>query len=473
MATEIKMPQLSDTMSAGKILGWSKQEGDVVGRGEILAEVETDKANLEIECFHPGTLLKIVVPLGSEAKVGEVIAYIGEPGEKIANGTAKQPASEPEKVSASPVKIAANGKQEITEASRSEDTPAQGSETSDQQLKNGKSGHLKEGRIKISPLAKKLAEQAGVDPRSLTGSGPDGRIIKKDIEAAASATTVENATNQKSSSKPSKESSAQDRISSMNNVRNVAEGTQHSPSTSVGAKESAGSHSVGSGEVREMSKMRKTIAQRMQQSMNEAPHFYTTASIDMEAAVNLQQSLRSESGFEKLSINHLVIKAAARALRAEPRVNFSFRDGGIYEPASINIGMITALDNGLLIPVLHDVDRMSLQDIVFEARAALDRARAGRPSSADLSGGTFSISNMGMFDVENFTAIINPGQGAVLAVSSTKELPVVRNGQIAIGKQMKVTLSVDHRIIDGIMAANFLAAFKKALETPALLCLNP
>jgi pyruvate dehydrogenase E2 component (dihydrolipoamide acetyltransferase) len=189
----------------------------------------------------------------------------------------------------------------------------------------------------------------------------------------------------------------------------------------------------------------------------------------MGEAMRLREVLKERPDYKGISMNHLVIKAAAYGLSKEPRVNAAMRDGQLYQPASINIGIITAIADGLIIPVLKDVDQMSLKDVVFEARAAIERARAGRPSSSDLSGGTFSISNMGMFDVENFTAIINPGQGGILAVSAIKEEPVAYRGQVVVGSTMKVTISVDHRIIDGVMASTFLKYFKEALEIPALL----
>jgi pyruvate dehydrogenase E2 component (dihydrolipoamide acetyltransferase) len=215
--------------------------------------------------------------------------------------------------------------------------------------------------------------------------------------------------------------------------------------------------------------MRETIARRMQESVTTAPHFYVTTSVDMGEAMRLREVLKERAEYKGISMNHLVIKAVAYGLKHEPRVNAAMKNGQLYQPAQINVGIITAIPDGLLIPVLKEVDALSLKDVVFEARAAIDRARAGRPSSTDLSGGTFSISNMGMFDVESFTAIINPGQGGILAVSAVKEQPVVKNGQIVIGSVMKATVSVDHRIIDGVMASTFLKHFKDALEMPALL----
>jgi len=210
----------------------------------------------------------------------------------------------------------------------------------------------------------------------------------------------------------------------------------------------------------------------MQQSVTEAPHFYVTTSVNMDAVLNLRKLLKEKRGFEKTSINHFVLRATACAIAAEPRVNYAVRDEQfVFQPADINVGIITAIDDGLLIPVIKNADRISFQDLVFEANAAVERARAGRPNAQDLLGGTFSISNMGMFDVESFTAVINPGQGSVLAVSSIKEQAIAENGSVRIANMMKVTISVDHRIIDGVMAGNFLKAFKEALENPALLLL--
>jgi pyruvate dehydrogenase E2 component (dihydrolipoamide acetyltransferase) len=270
------------------------------------------------------------------------------------------------------------------------------------------------------------------------GSGPLGRIIKRDVEAAAGGGSTAPAYQPISAPTPAPQLSA------------VEQG------------QAAGSYTA-------LSKMRETIARRMQESVTTAPHFYVTTSVDMGEAIRLREVLKERADYKGISMNHLVIKAVAYGLKHEPRVNAAMKNGQLYQPAQINVGIITAIPDGLLIPVLKEVDTMSLKDVVFEARAAIDRARAGRPSSTDLSGGTFSVSNMGMFDVENFTAIINPGQGGIIAVSATKEQPVVKNGQIVVGSIMKATVSVDHRIIDGVMASTFLKHFKDALEIPALL----
>jgi pyruvate dehydrogenase E2 component (dihydrolipoamide acetyltransferase) len=426
MANEIKMPQLSDTMSSGKILSWKKKEGDAVKRGDILAEVETDKANLEIECFQDGTLLKISTPAGEVAVVGEVIAVIGNAGESVviqgnqASTTVIQPPSStaaPSPAQVAPVVSITSS------ANNSEDS-----------------------RIKASPLARKIAHDKNIDLAVIQGSGPAGRIIRKDVDqASTSSLTSHSSSSATASSTP---------ISSTARVASPAPQPSSAP---------------GAGNYVAFSKMRETIARRMVESVTQAPHFYVTTSVDMGEALKLREILKAKDEYQGISVNHLVIKAVGYGLAHEPRVNYAVKEGQIFEPAGINIGIITSVNDGLLIPVIRDVPSLTLKDLVFEARAAVDRARAGRPNASDLSGGTFSISNMGMFDVENFTAIINPGQGSILAVSSVKKVPLVRDNQLVIGSQMKVTVSVDHRIIDGIMASTFLKFFKEALETPALL----
>lgn len=436
MATDVKMPQLSDTMSSGKILTWKKMEGDQISRGDILAEVETDKANLEIESFFNGTLLKILIPASSTAKVGEVIAVIGAAGESVAAGSASAVPSAVPSTVASTVPSTATSTLSATPPAPT--AAPRAAPIAPQLATTASSVISSEERIKASPLAKRVAEQLQVNLSSVQGSGPHGRIVRRDVEAAAGGGSAAPAYQPETTPAPLPALSA------------------------VGQGQAAGSYTV-------LSKMRETIARRMQESVTTAPHFYVTTSVDMGEALRLREVLKERAEYKGISMNHLVIKAVAYGLKHEPRVNAAMKNDQLYQPGQINIGIITAIPDGLLIPVLKEVDVLSLKDVVFEARAAIDRARAGRPSSTDLSGGTFSISNMGMFDVESFTAIINPGQGGILAVSAVKEQPVVKKGQIVIGSVMKATVSVDHRIIDGVMASTFLKHFKDALEMPALL----
>ena len=404
-----------------------KKVGDPIIRGDVLAEVETDKANLQIEAFHQGTLLQIVAQAGTTATVGEIIAYIGAAGESVGTSNSNNPVPAPIAKSVEVVATAAPASETTPPPSVNQDAHTSGSD-----------------RVKASPLARKLAEQRNIDLARVAGSGPHGRIIKKDLDVAQGNVAVASATPEARPSTtppPPREAPAPA-------LRSVA---------------------VGTGTLTPLSKMRETIARRMQESVTTSPHFYVTTSINMKESTKFRETLKERPEYKGISINHLVIKAVAYGLKREPRVNNAMKDGQLYSPSQINIGIITAIEDGLLIPVIKEADTLPLKDLVFEARAAVDRARAGRPSSTDLSGGTFSISNMGMFDVESFTAIINPGQGGILAVSSTKETPVVENGQIVVGQIMRVTLSVDHRIIDGVMAGTFLKYVKEALETPALM----
>jgi pyruvate dehydrogenase E2 component (dihydrolipoamide acetyltransferase) len=382
-----------------------------------------------------------MIPAGSVAKVGEVIAVIGQAGEAVA-GVSPVAGANPV-TGAAPAATPAPGAPAVTQpvtvaptSTPSPTTIAPLTIVSSQE------------RVKASPLAKKVAENLQVNLSSVQGSGPNGRIVRRDVEAAAGSSAGTCAAPVMGHAAP---------------APTPAQLIQ--PATTTGG----GGAAAAAGTLTPLSKMRETIARRMQESVNTSPHFHVTNTINMGEAMRLREVLKERPDYKGISMNHLVIKAAAYGLSKEPRVNAAMRDGQLYQPASINIGIITAIADGLIIPVLKDVDQMSLKDVVFEARAAIERARAGRPSSSDLSGGTFSISNMGMFDVENFTAIINPGQGGILAVSAIKEEPVAYRGQVVVGSTMKVTISVDHRIIDGVMASTFLKYFKEALEIPALL----
>ncbi len=442
MAHEIKMPQLSDTMDSGKILVWHKKEGDTVERGDILAEVETDKANLEIESFHQGVLLKIVTNADAEAAVGQVIAYIGAAGEALPGGSNS------------------SGNSEATGSSEKVGEPSTSSEPSTSPTMEVATPEVvladEGGRVKASPLARKIASQHCINLGTLHGSGPGGRIVKKDVQSAivgggATATTPMGTTSPYTPA-------------------------SHLPAISGAVPAVTGlatqSEVSGDGTYTPLSKMRATIAKRMQQTVTQSPHFYVRTSVRMDHLLQLRQQLKETPGYEQVSINHLIIKACGYALSKEPGVNNAMKNEMLFTPHGIHIGVVTAVEGGLMIPVIKNVPQLDLKDLAFEARAGIERARAGRPNSDDLSGGTFSISNMGMFDVEDFTALINPGQGAILAVSSTKETPIVSQGRIEVAQMMNVTLSVDHRIIDGVMAGNFLKAFKAAVENPTLLVIH-
>lgn len=455
MAVEITMPQLSDTMNDGKILAWHKKEGDKIKRGDALAEVATDKADLEIESFHEGTLLKIYSPAGTTVKVGEVIAVVGEEGATVS----PQPQT--------------NGKKgEILSSPRKEETLEQGAQklqTLPSPVMSPQKSSPEEAvsspqeteseRIKISPLARNIADSHGVDYRQLAGTGEGGRITKRDIESQLDKKIPEKKKTAIHSLAPTRIGSEQARDPSTSRAQDTIKEKTARPQPE--------SPRQVSGEP--LSKMRQAIASRMVESTTTIPHFYSTTKIHADALVRLKNSVKPLMQYEGLTYNHLIIRAAALALKAVPRVNASYQENLLVQPSEINIGIVTAVPDGLLIPVLRQADELPLVDVVSEARALVQRARSGRPKSSDLSGGTFSISNMGMFPVESFTAIINPGQGAILAVSAIQEEPIVVQGQVTIGKTMKVTLSVDHRIIDGVMAGEFLKELQRVLEDPILL----
>jgi pyruvate dehydrogenase E2 component (dihydrolipoamide acetyltransferase) len=421
MAVEIAMPQLSDTMDKGTILSWLKSEGDAVSRGDALAEVATDKADLEIESFHEGTLLKILAPKGTTVQVGEIIALLGEPGESFSIVDDTQAETEPEK--ALPV---------VGQPETIPDAEA-GAEKSLPPAAN-------DSRVFISPLAKNLAQTHGVSYQNLQGSGEGGRIVRRDIEGAlGKSLAVEPEQNRE----PLPQSAGKAKIESQ-----TAAGF-------VGTKP--------------LSRMREAIASRMVESVNAIPHFFVTAKYCADELLRMREVLKALPQYEGLTLNHLMIKAAALAVRAVPSVNAHYEAGSIVTPSSINVGILTALDDGLLIPVLKQADELHLADIVAESRSLVQRARAGRPKSEDLSGATFSISNIGKFEVEQFSAIISPGQGAILAISSVQQEALVIAGEVKPANVLRVTLSLDHRILDGVVGGAFLTELKRFVETPLLL----
>jgi len=420
MAVEITMPQLSDTMDQGTILTWLKKEGDTVDRGDELAEVGTDKADLPIESFHQGTLLKIYAAEGTTVKVGEVIAVVGEAGEavpeKSASAAPANPAPKPVAAPATPAPV----------------TPAPATPVAAPAapVTNG----AKPDRIKASPLAKKLAAAKGLDLSTVSGSGEGGRIVKRDVEAAGGGSGA---------------------------ATSLAAPMPQQPRIDTSVPLSASSQPL--------SRMRQTIASRMVEATTSIPHFYLTSAIEMDAVVKLRKSLKALPHYEGITFNHVIIKAVALALRKYPRINSFYSEGNMVQPGSINIGIITAVDDGLLIPVLKNADGAHLADIVDDARGLVNRARAGRPKGDDLTGASFCISNVGALPIESFTAVISPGNGGILAVGQIADEVVASNGEATVKKVMRVTLSVDHRIIDGVMGAEFLAEVKTLLEDPVLL----
>ncbi|MFC2185892.1 pyruvate dehydrogenase complex dihydrolipoamide acetyltransferase [Fulvivirgaceae bacterium LMO-SS25] len=428
-ATVITMPKMSDTMQEGTIAAWLKKKGDKISSGDVIAEVETDKATMELEAFEDGELLYIGVEEGDSVPVDAVIAIVGEKGADVetllkAHKNKKSESSDSNEM---------GEKSENSEAKSS--TPkAEAVSVSKEEKAGGSDGE----RIFVSPLARKMAEEKGYDLNKIKGSGENGRIVKKDIEEYTPQAEAK-ASESKAASK--KEESAPTWVASP-----IAPGEEKYEEVNV-------------------SQMRKAIAKRLAESKYTAPHFYLTMEIDMDKAIAARQSINELSPV-KVSFNDMVIKAAAAALRQHPKVNASWRGDKIRFNQHIHIGVAVAVEEGLLVPVVRFADQKSLSSIASEVKELGGKAKNKQLQPADWEGNTFTISNLGMFGIEEFTAIINPPDACIMAVGAIKKVPVVRNDELTIGNVMKVTLSCDHRAVDGAVGSAFLQTFKYLLEDP-------
>lgn len=425
-------------MEEGNIVSWLKEEGEEVEAGETLAEVETDKATMELDSYFDGVLLHIAVKEGP-VPINDVIAVIGDEGEdwKAAieeasseNGSSGDDSSEPEEE-------AATQEQEETP---SEPAPAA----------SGDSGGKGEQRIKASPLARSMAKEANIELGSISGSGDGGRIVKKDVEAAIE--------QQQSAPAPQPAPAAPEAPAAQ-----PAPQQQEAPAAEV--PEFSISASGDNYEDQPVSQMRKTIARRLGESKFTAPHFYLTVEINMDNAIKVRKRL-NEVAPTKISFNDLVLKACAVALRQHPAINSSWLGDKIRKNKDVNIGVAVAVEEGLLVPVIRFADMKSLSQINTEVKTLAGKAKNRRLSTEEMQGNTFTISNLGMFGIEEFTAIINPPDSCILAVGGIIEKPVVKNGELAVGNIMKVTLSCDHRVVDGATGAAFLNTVKDILEDP-------
>jgi pyruvate dehydrogenase E2 component (dihydrolipoamide acetyltransferase) len=450
MANKILMPKLSPTMEEGQISRWIKAEGDAIEANETIAEVDTDKATMEMTSLEPGTLLKIIVPAGDNAKLGQTIGIIGEKGEDFSalldeaasNGAgAKSDAEKAEPASEKEESVAKQGGQELKKevsetAGRSYDEQRPEAKDSSNEQRTTDNGQASE-RMIVSPIAARMAAENGVDLRSIKGSGPSGRIIKRDIEAAME------------SQVPSPKSQA-----------------QAAPSFGQTAE------IQGASAYREenTSKMRQVIAQRLAQSIGPIPTFYLTVEIEMDNTLALRKqinaALREE---EKVSVNDIIVKVAAQALTRHPFVNASYQDKTIRFYEDADIGVAVAIDEGLITPVIRAANRKGIAEISREIKEMAGRAREKRLQPEEYTGATFSISNLGMFGIKEFTAIINPPEAAIIAVGAAAPSAVVREGEITTRSIMSVTMSCDHRVIDGATGAKFLQTFKQMLENPVLM----
>jgi pyruvate dehydrogenase E2 component (dihydrolipoamide acetyltransferase) len=441
MATDVLMPKLSDTMEEGKILKWLKQPGDRVKSGDLIAEVETDKANMEVESFDEGVVQELRVKEGDSVPVGAVIAVLGAEGEapaasKPAAAKKEEPKKEEPKKDEPKKDEPKKDEPKKEEPKKTEAKPAPKEAAVEKKAETGASdapaakpapAPAKEsGGVKASPLAKKIATERGVDLSTVRGTGPGGRIVREDVEGAGGAAPAP------------------------------------SPRPAEAAPVAAGRQ--------ELSRTRKTTAKRMADAKRDIPHFYVSADLEMDEAVRVREQLVKLGGaFDGVTVTHLLVKACGMALRRVPEMNASPDVDGIVVHEHVNGGIATATEQGLLVPVVKDVDTTPIADVVARARAVVGRARAGKPGGDDLSGATFTISNLGMFPVSNFAAVVNPPQAAILAVGTIRDVPVARAGAIVPGKLMTVTLSCDHRVVDGALAGRFLGELKALIENPLAL----
>ncbi len=413
MATKVTMPQMGFDMTEGKVARWLKKVGDPVKKGEAVVEIETDKVNIESEAQGNGVLREILVSDGTTVPVGTMIAIIGAADEdltaiKAEAGLVAAPAASAQPI----VKAAAPAAAPATEGN---------------------------GRIKVSPLARRIAKEKGVNLAQLNGTGPGGRIVKRDVEAFTPAMAA----------------------------ASVVFAQPIAAAAPAVAQPSILGPSILKAEEVTPTKLRQTIAKRMVASKQTVPHFYVTTEIDMAEAMALRAKLNTlvdEAG--KISVNDLVLKAAAIALTHFPGINASFGENVIVRHGTVNMGIAVALEQGLITVVVAEADRKPLAQIAREAKDIVNRAKNGKARPEEMQGSTFTVSNLGMFDVDEFVAIINPPEAAILAVGSVRDVPLVKNGQVVPGKTMKVTISADHRVTDGAEAAKFLQEVKKNLEEP-------
>ncbi|MBA2469812.1 MAG: pyruvate dehydrogenase complex dihydrolipoamide acetyltransferase [Chloroflexia bacterium] len=439
------MPKMGDAMEEGTLLKWLKAAGDEIAEGDPIAEIETDKVTLEIEAQEDGFLTNVLIEEGTTAAIGTVIATIGTQDEvgqapagaapaETEEATAEEPEEEP---------AAAPAAEEPQAAS----APAEPATATSTQVVERAPGE----RLRASPLVKRLAEEHDIDLTQVAGSGPGGRIIKNDIADFVSG----------AKSAPKAGAAAPASAPSANGQFAPSPAPVSAPASGKGTKV-------------DLSRMRRTTGKRMTESKLGIPHYYVTTNVDMTEALDFRKTLNgalSESG-GKVSVNDLIVKAAALALRDHPEVNTSWEDGELYQHDAIDINFAIAIDGGLIAPFIPAADGKSLGAISTLARDLGKRAREGGLTPEEYQGGTFTISNLGMFDVDEFIAVINPPQAAILAIGSVAETPVVRNGRVTVGQVMKITLSADHRALDGAQVATFLQSVKKYLEQPMLLAVS-
>jgi pyruvate dehydrogenase E2 component (dihydrolipoyllysine-residue acetyltransferase) len=443
VAEEIVMPRLSDSMEEGTILHWMKSEGDEVAVGDELVEIETDKANMVFEADAAGTLIEIVAKEGDTLPIGQVIARVGEAGEAPARDGDRAEAEEdggPAMGSATDTAdTAAESGGAPTTAAAEPAAPSQPQRSAPPPSPTTEG----DGRVKASPIARRIASDRGLDLAAIAGSGPGGRIVKADVEAAQPGAPTASPATPAAPAAPTA-------------------GARERPETAKGEVQ-----------VAELTKLQQTVARRMAESKATAPHFYLNAEIDMSRAWDGRAKLKSSASEGDVipSFNDMVVKACALALRERPRANGAYRDGRHELYSRVNVGVAVAAQDALVVPTVFDADAKGLRQIAAETRALAERVRDGTVTPPELSGGTFTVSNLGMFGIDSFSAVINPPQAGILSVGAITERPVVREGEITTARLMAVTLACDHRILYGAEGAEFLSRIRALLEEPLALAL--
>jgi pyruvate dehydrogenase E2 component (dihydrolipoamide acetyltransferase) len=426
MATKVVMEALSPTMEEGRLVEWKKSEGDAVAVGDVLAEVETDKAVMELVARAGGTLLKQVVPAGATVPVSELVALIGEPGEAVDNGKPSPAQEQAAPPSPSPALASRADASAPARGATAGVAPSPGTSV-------GAQGPSAAGRVKASPLARRIAAERGIDLGGVAGSGPEGRVVLRDLEGAPpAAAAAAGATPAPVSPRPT-----------------VARPAGGAPYTDV-----------------PLSQLRKTIARRLAQSIGPIPTFYLTTEVDLERAWDAREALKALGEGPKVSFNDIIIKAVAMALRQHPACNAWWQDDRIRYWHEVHVSMAVAIEDGLITPVIRNADLKSLREIATESHELAARARDRRLTPEEYTGGTFSVSNLGMLDIDEFTAVINPPEAGILAVGRIVQKAVVHEGAVAARRRLRLTMSCDHRVIDGATGAEFLKTLKTMLENP-------
>jgi pyruvate dehydrogenase E2 component (dihydrolipoamide acetyltransferase) len=445
MATDVTMPRLSDSMEEGTVLKWIVEEGGEVKRGEPLVEIETDKANMTYEADTDGVLVEVVAKEGDTLAIGEVIARIGEAGEAKAGGEEKdeEPETEEPEAEERPEEAQEKDMEPEAEPEPEPEPEEKQTATATAERPSSSNGAGDGERVKASPVARRMARELGVELARLEGSGPGGRIVKADVQAAADGGETK------------------------------AEPDQEAPEKERGRAEPARGEAGAKGEVdvHELTRLQQTVTRRMAESKATAPDFALTVDVDMSGAVALRERLK-EVAEHAPSFNDMVVKAAATALTEHPKVNGAYRDGKFELYGNVNVGVAVAAQDALVVPTIFDADQKSLGAIAREARRLIERVREKQVTPPELSGGTFTVSNLGMFGIDHFTAIINPPQAAILTVGALAKKPTVdERGRVVAREQMTLTLVCDHRILYGADGAQFLARVKELLEQPLSLAL--